>query len=279
MFRALRVEVAKLIHQRLTWVSLGALAVLTALFGWGMWQHPFRPDLPGTAGGEFLLAGKLTTAPLLSYMLLRLPVAVTLLMPLMIAVVTGGLVAGERYVGTLRTVLVRPISRLALLAAKLVTAWLHAVVLTFFLGAFALGLGYVLFGRGDLIPLSPHGGLTIFPHGQALARLALGYGLAAVAMISVASLGLFFSTVCDNPLTAAGLTAGFLFVCAALQVIPYFESWKPYLMTTYLDVGNHAFARPVPWSQVGQALTCLLSYAAVAAVSAAVFFSRRDVRC
>lgn len=280
MLRMLSVELAKATRQRLGLAALGCIAVLVGLFAWGLWAHPLPQRLPGTAAGEFVVGGRLTTAPLLCYLLLRVPVATTLLLPLLLAVFTGGLLAGERHLGTLRTLLARPVTRAGLLAAKLLTSWIYALALCAFLGLFSLLLGYLLFGPGDLVPMFGQGhGLTIFDHRQALGRLALGYGLAAVALTAVASLGLFFSSLCDNPLTAAGLTVAFLFISAALQVLPYFESWKPYLLTSYLDLGNHAFARHIPWTEVSTGLAYLGGYSALAAFLAGVVLWKRDVLC
>jgi ABC-2 type transport system permease protein len=273
------VELSKSVRQRLLLAGLAAIAALIGLFAWGMWQHPIRPRLPGTAGGEFVVGGKINTAPLLAYMLLRIPVATTLLLPMLLAVFTGGQLAGERQGGTLRVLLTRPVTRGALLVAKLLTAWIYAAVLAAFLGVFSLLLGYLIFGPGDLTPLPESGKLVIFPHLPALGRLALGYALAAGALTAVASLGLFFSSLCDNPLTAAGLTVAFLFISGALQVFPYFQSWKPYLLTTYLAVGEHAFAREVSWREIGLAFAHLGGYSVLSAVLAGVVFWRRDVLC
>lgn len=279
LLTALRVELAKLIRQRLALVSLGVLAVLVGLFAWGTWKTPLSGILPGTAGGEFIVAGKIKTGPLLSYMLLRIPVALNLLIPLLIATVTGGLLAGERHLGTLRTLMVRPLSRAQLLTAKLLAAWLYAAGLTGFLGLFSLLLGYLVFGSGDLLRLGDSSQLAILPQGTALARLALAYGLSAVAMIAVASLGMFFSSLCDNPLTAAGLTVAFLLISGALQVLPWFHSWQPYLLTSHLSVGGGVFAGQIPWGEVGQSLGYLVGYAVVAGLLAGLIFRRRDILC
>jgi ABC-2 type transport system permease protein len=276
MLAALRVELSKLVRQRLILAALGTLAVLVGLFAWGTWRFPAPRHMPGTAGGEFVVAGRMKTAELLCYTLLRFPVALEVLVPLMIATVAGGLLAGERAQGTLRTLLTRPVSRSALYLAKLVCAWLYALVLALFLGAFALGVGYAIFGGGDLVPLES-GSLTILAEKTALVRLGEGYLLAGLALTAVASLGMFFSSTCDNPLTAAGLTVAFLLVCGALNVIPYFESWRPYLLTTHLSVGTKVFAAKVPWPEVQRSLWYLGGYSALAALAGGIIFWRRDV--
>jgi ABC-2 type transport system permease protein len=227
------------------------------------------------------VAGKMKTAELLSYMLLRVPIALDLLLPLMLATITGGLLAGERHLGTLRTLLTRPVSRPALYLAKLLAAWVCALALTAFLGLLGLGLGYALFGGGDLLPLDS-GSLTILAEKTALLRLGEGYLLAALAMTAVASLGMMFSSFCDNPLTAAGLTVAFLLISGALGLmgqglLPYFEAWRPHLLTTHLSVGAKLCVTHVPWREVGRSLAYLGGYSAVAALVGGIVFWRRDV--
>lgn len=278
---ALRVEVEKLARQRLLLAALAALTVLVALFAWGMWRFPSPRHLPGTTGGEFLLGGKMKTAELLSFLLLRVPIALDLLIPLMLATVTGGLLAGERNLGTLRTLLTRPVSRLSLYGAKLAAAWLVALVLTAFLAVLSLGVGYALFGGGDLLPLET-GTLTILAEKTALLRLAQGYFLAALAMTAVASLGMMFSAFCDNPLTAAGLTVAFLLISGALGLLAlgpmsYFESWRPHLLTTHLALGGKIFSSHPDWAQVWRSLAYLGGYSAVTALVGGLVFWRRDV--
>lgn len=273
---ALRVELRKLARQRLSLVALIVLALLVGLFAWGTWRFPGPRHMPGTGGGEFVVGGKTKTAELLSYLMLRLPMAFDLLLPLLIATVTGGLLAGERYLGTLRTILTRPVSRGALYLAKLGTAWVYSLVLALFVGAFSLGVGYLIFGGGDLLPLQS-GSLTILAEKTALVRLAEGYLLAGLAMTAVASLGLMFSSICDNPLTAAGLTVAFLMVSAALKLIPYFESWGPHLLTTHLAIGTKVFASKVAWPEVIKSLEYLGGYSGLSALLGVFIFWRRDV--
>jgi predicted ABC-type sugar transport system permease subunit len=90
---------------------------------------------------------------------------------------------------------------------------------------------------------------------------------------------MFFSSLCDNPLTAAGLTVAFLLVSVALTVLPYFESWRPYLLTTYLSVGGKVFTAKIAWAEVWRSLEYLGGYSAVAAFLGGLIFRRRDVLC
>ncbi len=140
--------------------------------------------------------------------------------------------------------------------------------------------GYAVFGRGDLIVMDFQGSsLGVLAEPQALVRLALGYGLGAVAMMAIASLALLLSVVCDNPLTAAGVTVAILLVFQALRLMPYFEWLQPYLVTEYISVYREAFAGAIDWAKVGSSLSYLAAYIVLPAILAMIIFQRKDVLC
>ncbi len=274
------IELRKLFAQRGTYVGYVVLAVLVGLFVWGIWRHGPPDDLRRAVGDQFIVGGKLLTGPFLPFVLLTLPLALYLLIPLLVATVASGLVAGEKRAGTLRTVITRPVPRTRLLAGKLFAGWLHAASLVLFLGLFGALVGYLVFGRGDLVVMDFQGSsLGVLAEPQALVRLALGYGLGAVAMMAIASLALLLSVVCDNPLTAAGVTVAILLVFQALQLMPYFVWLQPYLVTEHISVYREAFAGVVDWVAVRSSLSYLAGYIVVPAVLAMIIFQRKDVLC
>ncbi len=276
----LTIELRKLLAQRGTYVGCVVLGVLTGLLVWGIWRLGPPGELQRAVGDRFVVGGKVVTGPLIPLLLLEFPVTLHLLIPLLVATITGGLVAGEKRAGTLRTLMTRPVPRGSLLAGKLFAGWLYAGGLVAFLGLFSALVGYLVFGRGDLVVMDFHGStFGILAEPQALIRLALGYALGAVAMMAIASLGLLLSTICDNPLTAAGLTIAILFVCQALGLIPYFEWLEPYLLTEYISVYHEAFASTIDWAQIAISTKYLAAYIVIPAIAALFIFQRRDMLC
>ncbi len=275
-----RIELGKMFAQRGTYVGYAVLAVLVGLVVWGTWRYGSPGSLRPLVNNEFIVGGKLLTGPLIPFVLLDIPIALHLLIPLLIATVAGGLVAGEKQKGTLRPILTRPGPVPSLLGGKLIAGWLHAASLVIFLGLCALLGGYLAFGRGDLPVVSVHdASFAILAEPRALVRLALGYGLGAVAMMAIASLAVLLSTICDNPLTAAGLTVAILLVFQALRVMPYFEWLQPYLVTEYISVYREAFAGAIDWAKVGSSLSYLAAYIVLPAILAMIIFQRKDVLC
>ena len=276
---ALRVELSKLRAQRATYAGFGVVTALVGLFVWGTWREG-SPLNARPLPEDFILVGKLVTGVLMPYVLLTIPVALLIFIPLLIATTVGGLFAAEGKAGTLRTLMTRPVSRGTVLSAKLLAAWAYAAALTVFMGVAALILGYAVFGRGDLLALELDApGLNIIPEQQAWLRLAFAYGLATLGMMAVASLALFLSVVCDNPLTAAGLTVAFLLVCAVVKQIPYFEWLWPYLLTEHITIYSRAFAAALAWGDIGRSVAYLGGYILIPAGLAAAVFQRRDILC
>jgi len=276
----LTIELYKLLAQRGTYASYAVLAALVGLIVWGTWRYGPPHELQSALGDQFVVGGKVVTGPLIPLLLLEFPVAIHILIPLLIAVATGGLVAGEKQTGTLRTILVRPVRRAAVLGAKLTAAWIHAAGLVVFLGVLSLALGYAVFGPGDLVVMSfKSSSFSILAEPQALSHLALAYGLAVVAMMAVASLGVLLSVLCDNPLTAAGLTVAALLVLQSLRLIPYFQWLQPYLLTEHIWVYREALSATVDWSKIITSLSYLVAYIAGPGLIALCIFWRQDVRC
>ena len=273
-----RTELTKMFRQRGTYAGYALLAVFSGLLVWGLWEEgPPMGRIGHQFGGDMAVGGKTISGPFVPYFLLQLPPAMDVFLPLIVSMVAGGLIAGEAQRGTLRTVMVRPVHRWALMMGKIAASFVHAGSAVVFLGGFSLLLGYAVFGRGDLVVFQ--GGLRIFPEPVALARVAEAYGIAALTLCSVAAIGVFCSTVFEHPLTASGVTVGFLIVSATLQVIPYFEWLKPYLLTTHFHGFNKVFERQVNWADIGVDLVYVLEYAAAAIVAAVVIFSRKDITC
>ncbi len=272
---ALRGELSKLFRRRITWASFGVVLLLVGLLTWGSHHEQRRLDAGREFGSQFVVAGKTVTALFVANAALH--VALVVLVPLLVAVVVGGLIAGERQTGTLRTLLSRPVARWKVLMAKLTASWAFAIAVTLFVGVSGLGLGQLVFGWGDLVLL--RGGLTIFDPQMGLTRLAEAYGLACLAMCSVAAVTLMLSAIVNNPMTAAGLTVALLLVTRIVAEMPYFERIKPHLLTSHLDIYRDVLEVTVDRAALLNSAGYLVGYLVAATIVALIVFDRRDVTC
>lgn len=278
LFTLLRGELTKMYRQRGTYAGYILLALFTGLFVWGMWAEQYDRQVTRHFSDEMAVGGQLMSGPLIAYLVLEIPVATGVFIPLLISMIAGGIITGEVQRGTLRTMLTRPVHRWAVVSGKVTAAFIHAATLVLALGALSLIAGYAVFPGGTDI-VTYDGGLRIIAGTQALARLAIAYGVTTAMMCAVAAIAVLCSAIFGHPLTASGVMLGFLIVSGALMVIPYFEWLKPYLITNYFRAFKGAFETPIDWSTMGNALRWAGIYTAVAIAATLAVFCRKDVTC
>ncbi|HEV7648701.1 MAG TPA: ABC transporter permease, partial [Actinophytocola sp.] len=137
------VELRKLVLRPRVWLSILLLCAVPALVAILLSISDLAP--PPGQGGAFLSAvldnGSLFPAAALAMVL---PV----FLPLAVAVYAGDAIAGESATGTLRYLLVRPVSRLRLLSAKLAALTVYIVLAMIIVVVFSLAIGIALFGVG-----------------------------------------------------------------------------------------------------------------------------------
>ncbi len=270
-------ELYKLFAQRGSYAAFVVVVAVVALVVYGTWRQGPRIDQLRDMGGEgMMVAGNVLTAPFVMQFLL--PAVMEVLMPLMVAAVGGGLLASEMKGGTMRTMMMRPLTRMDVLLAKMMTGWIYTLSLCGFVVLTAAALGYAVFGPGDLISvMAGQGQFVVFSHEEALGRLGMAYGFAAVGLCVIVTVAMMLSCLFDNPLTAAALTVAALIGFKTLEVIPYFEAWKPYFLTTHLEVYKLPLAGDLDWVAINSKLWGLAAYGAGAMVVAAAVFTRRDI--
>ncbi len=198
--------------------------------------------------------------------------------PFLIALVGGDMIAGEATAGTLRILLTRPPSRQKIVLAKIVVTIAYTGLLILFMLTLALGLGYLLFGAGELL-LADGSGLAVIPVFEALWRTVLAFALAFLAMGVIAGLSFLFSVLVEN---AIGPIIGAMVVVILFLVIteaPFklFEAIRPYLFTTYSSVWRDLYLVEIPWDRVLAHAGYLTLYAAGFFAAAALIFVRKDI--
>jgi ABC-2 type transport system permease protein len=197
--------------------------------------------------------------------------------PFLISFVAGDQLAGEATAGTYRLILIRPVSRARIFLSKYYTTGIYTVSFVGFLGVLSVGLALLLLGRGDMIILSR--GLLILPAGDVAWRFLVAYALAAWAMLTIASLAFLFSSFVENAIGPIIATIGVNVIFLMITVIPaeLFQTIRPYLYTTYMDIWQRVFDDPIPWSRVGASAATLGGFSFWFALIAWLIFRRKDI--
>ncbi|MCW2867320.1 MAG: transporter rane protein, partial [Marmoricola sp.] len=112
---------------------------------------------------------------------------------------------------------------------------------------------------------------------QMLERSALAFGYVVLAMLGVAAIALFLSTLTDSPVAAALGTIGLLIASTVLLGLDAAESLRPYLLTRYWLAFVDLFRDPIRWRDVIHGALAQLAYLVVFAGAAWANFATKDV--
>ncbi|MCW2774772.1 MAG: hypothetical protein JWN91_3098 [Nocardioides sp.] len=205
--------------------------------------------------------------------LAALTVELGIFLPLAVAAIAGDAVAGEANLGTLRYLLVVPVSRLRLLAVKYTAIVLFAFVATFLVAVVGMVIGLALFGGGNLTTLSG----TQISFTEGLGRVALASAYLGCALASLGAVGLFISTLTEQPIAATIATVIFSAASLILDSIPQVDWLHPYLLTHHWTAFGDLLRTPIAWSGVVQGLYVAAAYALVFFLAAWARFAGKDV--
>ena len=196
---------------------------------------------------EFFLVGNLMNGYFVTYFLMN---TLWIHIPFLITLGAGDQLAGEATGGTFRILLIRPVSRMAIFAAKYMTTLLYTFTIVAFLGILSVGMGIALFGTGPLLITGQT--LVILPEGEVAWRLPVAFGLALWGMWTVASLAFLFSSLVENAIGPIIGTMAVLIVFYAVSNIPLdlFRDIRPYLFTSHLNLWQMVMEQPIPWQEV-----------------------------
>ena len=267
----IRVELAKMLRRPLTWVTIAALNALPTLVAVLLALTDLGPR-PGT--GPPFLSAVLTDGTL--FPLAALGIVLPLFLPVAVAVVGGDAIAGEVQSETLRYLLVRPVSRVRLLAAKLTSVVVFVALATLVVALVAYVEGRLLLGDAPATGVVSISGSTL-TEAEMFQRTVLAFGYVVLAMLGVAAIALMLSTMTDSPIAAALGTIGFLVASTVLLGLDAADSIKPYLVTRHWLAFVDLFRDPIRWGDVINGTLTQLAYLVVFAGAAWANFATRDI--
>jgi ABC-2 type transport system permease protein len=200
-------------------------------------------------------------------------VAVPLFLPLTIAVIAGDAVAGEASQGTLRYLLLAPAGRTRLLAVKTLVVLTFCLVAPAAMAAVGMALGTALFGLGEAASLS--GG--VLDRGDLVARVGLLVLYVAVAMVGLAAVGIFVSTLTDVPVGAMATTIVLAVAAQILGGLSQLDWLHPWLLTNTWLTFPDLLRTPIVWDSFLDNLVLQAGWAAVFLSLAWARFTSKDV--
>ena len=199
--------------------------------------------------------------------------AIPLFLPLTIGVVAGDTIAGEANTGTLRYLLVAPVSRARLLLIKFFGASAFALAATFTLMLTGIVIGAILFPIGPVTLLS--GDVISIP--AALLRILLVALYVTISLMGLTAVGLFISTLTVIPVGAMAATVVVSTVTQILGTLPQLSDIHPYLISYYWLGFADLLRNPMGLESFASNILLQLAYIAIFGSLAYGRFTTKDV--
>lgn len=200
------------------------------------------------------------------------------LVSLLTIIIAAGIVANEFRWGTIKLLLIRPISRTKILISKYLSVLLFALFTLLFVVLFSWITGALFFGVEGANPdivLSKNGGFEAVP---VLLETVSGYGYGLVNLVLMTTFAFMISTVFRNSSLAIG-TAIFLMLSGNM-IVGIFQDrpFAKYILFANTDLKQYADGNVwIEGMTLGFSITVLLVYYIIFVVLAWVFFAKRDV--
>ncbi len=202
-----------------------------------------------------------------------LAVELPIFLPLAIGVIAGDSVAGEANIGTLRYLLTIPAGRTRLLAVKFTAIVLSALVATGLVTVVGVIMGLSLFGGGPMTLFS--GSQTSMVDG--VGRLLLTWLYLSVQLSALGAIGLFISTLTEQPIGATVAVVLVNVMMFVLDTIPQLAWLHPWLLTHWWMAFGDLLRDPIATENITRGLLTAAVYSAVFWLAAWARFSDKDV--
>jgi ABC-2 type transport system permease protein len=205
--------------------------------------------------------------------LAALTLEMALFLPLAIGTIAGDSVAGEANIGTLRYLLTVPVHRTRLLAVKFAAITIFSIVATAWVSLVGAVAGLALFGGGDMTLLSG----TQISMGQAVLRVAMATIYLGLCFASLGAIGLFISTLTEQPIGATIAVVIVNVMSFILDEIPQLSWLHEWLPTHWWMSFGDVLRDPIAWDGITRGLLTAAGYALVFWLAAWARFSSKDV--
>ncbi len=264
--RFFRSELMLIFGRRRNWVGGVILAVVPIIIAIAVKVSPPSGGGPGdfldqiTNNGIFVALAALT---------LELP----LFLPIAVASIAGDAVAGEANLGTLRYLLAVPVDRTRLLLVKFGALVVFALAATLLVAVVGSVMGLALFGGGPAVTLSG----TTLPFWAGVGRLVLVCGYITVCLTALGAMGLFVSTLTEQPIGATIAVMVLTLASEIMDAIPQLSAIHRYLPTHYWMSFAELLRDPVGFDRILPGLLSAAAYLAVFLSAAWARFGGRDV--
>jgi ABC-2 type transport system permease protein len=219
----------------------------------------------GSGGGPAFIGDVTGNGVFLAF--LAFVILLTLVLPLVVAVVSGDSIAGEAGYGTLRYLLAVPAGRTRILGVKYLTVVAFGLCASALVAAVSLATGAALFPVGPVTLLS---GTTV-SLAEGLLRVLFVTLYVAAAMAGLGAIGVAISTFTEHAIGAIAALAVLTVASEVADNVPQFAVVQPYLPTHWWLMFDALLRSPI---DTGTLLRGLLSFAVYTLIFGSIAWAR-----
>jgi ABC-2 type transport system permease protein len=264
--RFLRSELKIIFGRRRNIAGMGVLAVVPVILAVSA-----RLSSPSQGGGPDFISAIAGNGLFVAFAALALELP--LFLPLAVSAISGDAVAGEANLGTLRYLLAIPVGRTRLLVIKYLAIVIFAIAATFLVALVGTIMGLALFGGGNMTLLSG----TQTSMGDGVWRLALSSLYLGVQFSALGAIGLFISTLTEQPIGATIAVVLVNVMMFILNSISQLDWLHPWLLTHWWTAFGDLLRDPIATESIQRGLITALVYACVFWLGAWARLSTKDV--
>lgn len=236
MWTLLRLELFKIFRRPRTYIPFGAIAAMILIIQLGLkfdGRSYLELMMSSLSDSFFIPYNMIMNGYLVAFVILN---TLLIQVPLLVALVAGDIIAGEANMGTLRLLVIRPVSRTRLLLVKFYASVVYTVALLVWMALLALLLSMLLFGTNDMM-IARNTVMEQIRSSDVLWRYFAAFGYATVALSTVAALAFLLSVFADNSIGPIVSTISIVIVLTILSEmrIPLYDNTvKPWLFTSHM---------------------------------------------
>jgi len=264
--RFLRSELKIIFGRRRNLAGLAVLAAVPVILAIAV-----RVSSPSQGDGPDFISAIVGNGLFVAFAALTLELP--LFLPLAVSAISGDSVAGEANLGTLRYLLAIPAGRTRLLAIKYAAIVIFALVATALVSLVGAIIGLALFGGGDMTLLS--GTQTSMADG--VWRLALSTLYLAAQLSALGAIGLFISTLTEQPIGATIAVVLVNVMMFILNSIPQLDWLHPWLLPHWWTAFGDLLRDPIATESISRGLITAVVYAGTFWLAAWARLATKDI--
>ena len=291
MWTLLRIELFKIFRRPRTYIPFGAIAAMILIIQLGLkfdGRSYLELMMSSLSDSFFIPYNMIMNGYLVAFVILN---TLLIQVPLLVALVAGDIIAGEANMGTLRLLVIRPVSRTRLLLVKFFASVVYTVALLVWMAVLSLFLSMLLFGTNDMM-IARNTVMEQIRSSDVLWRYIAAFGYATVALSTVAALAFLLSVFADNsigPIVSTISVVIVLTILSEMRIPLYDNTVKPWLFTSHMLAWKGFFysqsdgqGAAIPGSvenlpAILRSLVVLLVYIFGFVTAAIVSFNKKDI--